>query len=169
MADALPVPADPAGPPLAPATGWRTMLPPHVAGFVSQPALARALPALAGVGALGAAAALWMAISSGPDRVLYTSLTDAERAKVVETLEAGGIAYAIDSGTGALSVAEGDLYRAKMLVASDAGIAAPEGAEAMLDAMPLGTSRTLEGERLRLARERELMLTIREIDGIESV
>ncbi|MFO6430883.1 flagellar basal-body MS-ring/collar protein FliF [Erythrobacter sp. W302b] len=169
MADALPVPADPAGPPLAPASGWRTMLPPQVAGFVNQPALARALPALAGVGALAAAAAVWMAISSGPDRVLYTSLTDAERAKVVETLEAGGIAYAIDSGTGALSVAEGDLYRAKMLVASDAGIAAPEGAEAMLDAMPLGTSRTLEGERLRLARERELMLTIREIDGIESV
>jgi flagellar M-ring protein FliF len=169
MADALPVPADPAGLPLAPATGWRTMLPPQVAGFVSQPALARALPALAGVGALAAAAALWMAISSGPNRVLYTSLTDAERAKVVETLEAGGIANAIDSGTGALSVAESDLYRAKMLVASDAGIAAPEGAEAMLDAMPLGTSRTLEGERLRLARERELMLTIKEIDGIESV
>ena len=109
MADALPVPADPAGPPLVPASGWRTMLPPQVAGFVSQPALARALPALAGVGALAAAAAVWMAISSGPDRVLYTSLTDAERAKVVETLEAGGIAYAIDSGTGALSVAEGDL------------------------------------------------------------
>jgi len=169
MADTLPVPADPAGLPLASATGWRTMLPPQAADFVSQPALARALPALAGVGALAAAAALWMAISSGPDRVLYTSLTDAERAKVVETLEAGGIAYAIDTGTGALSVAEGDLYRAKMLVASDAGIAAPEGAEAMLDAMPLGTSRTLEGERLRLARERELMLTIREIDGIESV
>ena len=170
MADTLPVPANPAGLPLDPqTTGWRTMLPPQVAGFVSQPALARALPMLAGVGALAAAGALWMAISSGPDRVLYTSLTDAERAKVVETLEAGGIAYAIDNSTGALSVAEGDVYRAKMLVASDAGIAAPEGAEAMLDAMPLGTSRTLEGERLRLARERELMLTIREIDGIESV
>ncbi|WP_233999888.1 flagellar basal-body MS-ring/collar protein FliF [Porphyrobacter sp. TH134] len=174
MADALPVPANPAGLPLDPATaqgagGWRTMLPPQVAGFVSQPALARALPALAGVGALAAAAGLWLAISSGPDRVLYTSLTDADRAKVVEVLEAGGIEYAIDNSTGALSVAEGDVYRAKMLVASDAGIAAPEGAEAMLDAMPLGTSRTLEGERLRLARERELTLTIREIDGIESV
>jgi flagellar M-ring protein FliF len=172
MADAaLPVPVDPAGLPAAPpaAAGWRTMLPPGVAGFVSQPALARALPALAGLGALGAAGMLWMAISSGPDRVLYSSLTDADRAKVVETLEAGGIGYSIDNNTGALSVAEGDVYRAKMLVASDAGIAAPEGAEAMLDAMPLGTSRTLEGERLRLARERELMLTIREIDGIESV
>ncbi|MFM7350202.1 MAG: flagellar basal-body MS-ring/collar protein FliF [Erythrobacter sp.] len=173
MADAaLPVPTDPAGLPLAPAApsaGWRTMLPAPVAGFLSQPALARALPALAGVGALAAAAGLWMAISSGPDRVLYTSLTDAERAKVVETLEAGGIDYAIDNSTGAISVSDNDLYRAKMLVASDAGIAAPEGAEQLLDSMPLGTSRTLEGERLRLARERELMLTIREIDGIESV
>ena len=174
MADAtLPVPADPAGLPPAPAAaplgGWRNLLPEPLADFARQPALSRALPALAGVGALAAAGALWLALSSGPDRVLYTSLTDAERAKVVETLEAGGIGYSIDNGTGALSVAEDDLYRAKMLVASNAGIAAPEGAAEMLDAMPLGTSRTLEGERLRLARERELMLTIREIDGIESV
>lgn len=173
MADAaLPVPTEPAGLPLAPApasAGWRTMLPPPVAGFISQPALARALPALGALGAVAAAGALWLAISSGPDRVLYASLTDAERAKVVETLEAGGIGYSIDNATGALSVSEDDVYRAKMLVASNAGIAAPAGAEAMLDSMPLGTSRTLEGERLRLARERELMLTIREIDGIESV
>lgn len=169
MADALPVPADPAGLPAAPMSGWRTMLPPQMQGFVSQPALARALPALGALGAVAAAASLWMAISAGADRVLYTSLTDAERAKVVETLEGGGIAYSIDNSTGAIRVSENDVYRAKMLVASNAGIAAPEGAEAMLDAMPLGTSRTLEGERLRLARERELMLTIREIDGIESV
>lgn len=172
MAEAsLPVAADqanalPAAPPQA---SWRTILPEPVAGFMAQPALGRALPMLAGVGALAAAGALWMTLASGPDRVLYTSLTDAERAKVVETLDAGGIAYSIDNQTGALSVAEDDVYRARMLVASNAGIAAPEGAEAMLDAMPLGTSRTLEGERLRLARERELMLTIREIDGIESV
>ena len=172
MADTLPVPADAAGLPAAspaPVTGWRTMLPPQVAGFVSQPALARALPALGGLAAVGAAGMLWMAISSGPDRVLYTSLTDADRAKVVETLEGAGIVYSIDNNTGALSVSENDVYKAKMLVASNAGIAAPEGAEAMLDSMPLGTSRTLEGERLRLARERELNLTIKEIDGIESV
>jgi flagellar M-ring protein FliF len=175
MADAaLPVPADtgaglPAAAGAPAATGWRTMLPPQVAGFISQPALSRALPALVGLGALGAAALVWSTLSNGPDRVLYTSLTDAERAKVVEALETGGISYAIDNSTGALSVSENDLYRARMLVASNAGIAAPEGASEMLDAMPLGTSRTLEGERLRLARERDLMLTIREIDGIESV
>lgn len=170
MADAtLPVPADAAGPPTVRAAGWRAMLPGPIAEFAAQPAVSRALPALAGVGALTAAAMLWMSLSQGPDRVLYTSLTDIERAKVVEALDAGAIGYTIDNSTGALTVAENDLYRARMVVASDAGIAAPEGASEILDAMPLGTSRTLEGERLRLARERELTLTIREIDGIESV
>jgi flagellar M-ring protein FliF len=127
------------------------------------------LPALAGVGALAVTGALYLALAAGPQRVLYASLTDAERAKVTETLAASGVPYAIDNGTGAISVAEDDIYRARMLVASNAGIAAPEGASAMLDAIPLGSSRTLEGERLRLARERELVLTIREIDGIEAV
>ena len=165
MADTdLAVPAAPSGP-----ADWRTMLPPPLAAFMQQPALSRALPALAGMGALAAAGLLWMSISQGPDRLLYSGLSDGERAKVVEALGAGGIDYTIDNSTGALSVSENDLYRARMLVASNAGIAAPEGASEMLDAMPLGTSRTLEGERLRLARERELMLTIREIDGIESV
>ncbi len=144
---------------------WRA----RASAFMAQPAVRRALPGLIAVGLVVAAIALYLMLAQGPQRTLYGSLTDGERAKVVETLERGGIAYAIDNGTGALTVAEDDIYRARMLVASDAGIAAPEGASEMLDAIPLGSSRTLEGERLRLARERELMLTIREIDGIEAV
>ncbi|AOL22275.1 flagellar M-ring protein FliF [Erythrobacter litoralis] len=151
------------------ADDWRSMLPGPLREFSRQPAIARALPALAGLGALGLVGALYLALAEGPQRILYSSLSDGERAKVVETLESGGISYAIDNATGALSVAEDDVYRARMLVASDAGIAAPQGATEMLDSIPLGSSRTLEGERLRLARERELMLTIREIDGIEAV
>lgn len=141
----------------------------RIAQFTRQPAFQRAMPALMGLGVVATIAALYMMIADGPQRTLYGSLSDGERAKVVEVLETGGIAYTIDNGTGAITVAESDVYRARMLVASDAGIAAPEDASAMLDAIPLGSSRTLEGERLRLARERELMLTIREIDGIESV
>lgn len=141
----------------------------RAAAFMRQPAVKRALPAIAGIGAAAMLGALYLAIASGPQRILYSSLSDSERAKVVETLERGGIDYTIDNSTGVLTVSEDDLYRARMLVASDGGIAAPEGASEMLDAIPLGSSRTLEGERLRLARERELMLTIREIDGIESV
>ncbi|MEM7779349.1 MAG: flagellar basal-body MS-ring/collar protein FliF [Pseudomonadota bacterium] len=144
---------------------WRARL----KQFVREPAFQRALPALVGVGVVAVLAVLYLMIAEGPQRILYSSLSDADRAKVVQTLEAGGIGYTIDNSTGALTVAETDVYAARMLVASDAGIASPEGASAMLDAIPLGSSRTLEGERLRLARERELMLTIREIDGIETV
>ena len=114
-------------------------------------------------------AALYLSLAQGPQRILYSSLSDSERAQVVETLETGRIDYTIDNGTGMITVSEDDLYRARMLVASDTRLASPEGASEMLDAIPLGSSRTLEGERLRLARERELMLTISAIDGIEKV
>jgi flagellar M-ring protein FliF len=153
-----------AGPAFEPGD-WRG----RITAFTRQPAFQRAMPALVGLGVVAVIATLYMMIADGPQRTLYSSLSDGERAKVVEVLEAGGIDYNIDNGTGAVTVSESDVYRARMLVASDAGLAAPEDASAMLDAIPLGSSRTLEGERLRLARERELMLTIREIDGIESV
>lgn len=171
MADAtVPVPVtagQPAvtGTPIFGGADWRS----QISQLIAQPAVRRALPTLIGVGVLAIIAALYLTISQGPQRILYSSLTDGDRAKVVETLDQGGISYTINTSSGALTVSESDLYRARMLVASDAGIAAPEGASEMLDAIPLGSSRTLEGERLRLARERELMLTIREIDGIESV
>ncbi len=149
----------------APPADWRA----RFSEFTAQPAFRRALPALICVGVVAILAALYLMIADGPQRTLYAGLSDGERAKVVETLDRSGISYSIDNATGALTVSENDVYRARMLVASDAGLAAPQGASEMLDAIPIGSSRTLEGERLRLARERELMLTIREIDGIESV
>lgn len=137
-------------------------------GFAAQDAVRRALPWLVGAGALGAVALTWITLAPAPQRVLYSELGDGERAAVVSTLEAAGIAYGIDNQTGVLSVGEDDLYRARMLVAQDGGVTAPEGDDA-LDAMPLGASRTMEGERLRSARERELRLTIQEIEGVEAV
>ena len=144
-------------------------LPQRLTGLMGNPAVRRSLPALAGVGMLGLAGALYLTLADGPQRVLYSSLSDNERAGVVAALDAGGIAYDIDPATGTLSVGEDDLYRARMLVASDGALATPDSTSEMLDAIPLGSSRTLEGERLRNVRERELMLTIQEIDGVESV
>jgi len=141
----------------------------RVRAFAAQPAIRSALPAIAGVGALGVAAAMWFALSQPPQSMLYAGLSDGERAEVVAALDSAGINYTIDNGTGALSVAEDELYRARMVVASDGALATPESGAEMLDAIPLGASRTLEGERLRNVRERELMLTIMEIDGVEAV
>ncbi len=137
-------------------------------GLAAQPALRRAVPWFFAAGVLGAAALAWSVISAPPQRQLYTQLGDAERAGVVSALEGAGIDYAIDNSTGALSVAEDQLYRARMVVAADGALAVPDSQTA-LDSMPLGASRTLEGERLRTAREHELMQTIKEIDGVESV
>lgn len=162
----LPTRPAPSGSMLAPGGG--ADLRARLAQAMGQPALRRSLPALGGLAALAAVGALYFALSGGPQRVLYSQLTDSERAQVVAALEGGGISYEIDPGTGMLSVPEDELYRARMLVASNGAIAAPESASQMLDSIPLGASRTLEGERLKLARERELMLTILEIDGIES-
>ncbi|MEE4289336.1 MAG: flagellar basal-body MS-ring/collar protein FliF [Erythrobacter sp.] len=145
--------------------GWRG----RIAEFMAQPAVRRALPGTVALGALGLVAALWLAIAEPPQRLLFSGLGDLERGQVVEALAAGGIDYRVDPATGAITVAEGDYYAASSLVASNGALPAPQGAAEMLDAIPLGSSRTLEGERLRLARERELMLTIREIQGIAAV
>lgn len=137
--------------------------------FAAQPAVRRMLPAFIGLSALGAVALTWTTLSPSPQRVLYSQLDDSGRASVVDALDKASIRYRIDSQTGVLTVGESDFYRARMLVASDGALATPESGTQMLDSLPMGASRTLEGERLRAARERDLQLTIMEIDGVEGV
>ncbi len=137
--------------------------------FGAQPAIRRTLPWFGGVAAMGATALLWSTMHPAPQRMLYSDLSDSERAQVAGALDKAAIAYTIDNSTGAITVAEDDLYKARMLAASDGAIATPETGLQMLDKLPMGASRTMEGDRLRAARERELELTIAEIDGVEAV
>lgn len=135
-------------------------------GFAAQGPVRKMLPWFGSIAGIGLVALAWATLSPAPQRVLYTELGDGERAKVVSALDKAQIAYAIDNQTGTLTVGEDDLYKARMLVAEDGALAAPA---AGLDALPMGASRTLEGEHLRSARERELTLSIMEIDGVEAV
>lgn len=171
MADLVPAAAN-AAPPPAPAfdlAALNTGTPlERLRGLTAQPAVRRALPLFGGLAALGGVALTWALLSTPPQRVLYSQLDDATRAEVVASLDKAGIGYQIDNQTGTLTVDEDQLYRARMLVASDGALAQPD-AQSSLDNLPLGASRTLEGERLRAAREREMQLTIQEIDGVESV
>ncbi len=138
-------------------------------GLAGQAAVRRALPWFGGVAAIGALALTYSVLSTPPQRTLYSQLDDAQRADVVSALEKASIPYRINSNTGALTVNEEDLYQARMIVASDGALATPESGIELLDTLPLGASRTLEGERVRAARVRELTLTIKEIDAVESV
>lgn len=137
--------------------------------LAAQPAARKMLPWFGGMAALGLAALTWSIMSPAPQRVLYSSLGDGERAEVVAALDQARISYKIDNNSGALTVGEDDLYRARMMVASQGALAAPETGMSIIDSLPMGASRTLEGDRLRAAQERELQLTIMEIDGVEAV
>ncbi|WP_230281152.1 flagellar basal-body MS-ring/collar protein FliF [Croceicoccus sp. Ery15] len=137
--------------------------------FTAQEPVQRMIPAFVAVSALGLAALAWAQLSPAPQRMLYSDLGDADRAEVTQLLDAQGIGWRIDNATGVLTVDEEDFYRARMLAASNTSLGAPDSSIEMLDALPLGASKTMEGERLRVARERELQMTIAEIDGVESV
>ena len=137
--------------------------------FLGMPLVRRALPWFVGVLALGGAGLTWEMLGPVPQRVLYTQLDDAERAGVVAALEKGGIRYRIDNDTGALTVDEPDVYKARMLVAQNGALALPEADAAPEDKMPMGASRAVEAQHLLAGREHELMLTIKQIDGVESV
>src|SRR5690606_26340767 len=141
----------------------------RIKAFAAQPPVRKALPWFAGVAGAGLLALVWAGLSPAPQRVLYSSLNDGERAEVAAALDKASIGYRIDNGTGALTVGEDELYRARMVVASNGALAAPESGAALIDSLPMGASRTLEGDRLRAAQERELQMTIMEIDGVEAV
>ena len=137
--------------------------------FAGQPPVRRMLPWFLGMSVLGGALLTWSTFAQGPQRTLYTELGDSERASVVAALDKAAIAYRIDNQTGALTVAEDDFYRARMLAAADGALASPDsGAGGKLEDLPMGASRTLEAEHVRASRERELVLTIMQIDGVEA-
>lgn len=135
-------------------------------GLFDQPAVQRSLPMIGVVAMLGLAALAWMAFSQPPQRDLFRGLADADKAAVVDALASSGVHYAIDRDTGTLTVADGDFYRAKMLLAQQ-GLprSAPDG-EALIASLPMGASRAVEGERLRGARELDLARTIEQIDAV---
>src|SRR5690606_29057896 len=173
MSDLAPAPADGSAPqptllePFRDSTGGSAS--DRVRAFSHQPPIRKALPWFVGMAGIGLLAMTWATLSPAPQRILYSSLGDAERADVAAALDKAGIDFTIDNGTGALTVDEGDLYRARMLVASEGALAVPQSGAELLDSLPMGASRTLEGDRLRAAQERELTLTIGEIDGVEAV
>ncbi|MFA7440806.1 MAG: flagellar basal-body MS-ring/collar protein FliF [Sphingomonadaceae bacterium] len=104
-----------------------------------------------------------------PDRTpLYSSLADGDKAAVVATLEKAGMQVKLDSRTGAVLLPPEDHARARMLLAAD-GLprAAPDGYDLLSD-MPLGTSRAIEGARLKGAQERELARSIESLQGVEA-
>ncbi len=137
-------------------------------GFVRQPAVQRALPAIAMTSAIGIAALAYFTMQSAPQAQLFAGLDDMDKSAVAEALQTQGIAHSIDATTGALTVDADKLHQARIALAGQ-GLpkAAPSG-DSLIAALPMGSSRAIEGEALRSAREADLARTIETIDAVKS-
>ena len=149
----------------APAFGNRLA---PLTGFVRQPAVQRALPAIAMTSAIGIAALAYFTMQSAPQAQLFAGLDDMDKSAVAEALQTQGIAHSIDASTGALTVDADKLHQARIALAGQ-GLpkAAPSG-DSLIAALPMGSSRAIEGEALRSAREADLARTIETIDAVKS-
>ncbi|EPR12632.1 flagellar M-ring protein [Sphingobium indicum IP26] len=136
-------------------------------GFMKQPAVAKSLPLLGLLGVVATAGAAWLALREPPQRDLFRALPDADKSAVAQVLDQNGIRYDFDN-SGGMTVGEDDYFKAKMMLAAQ-GLpkSAPDG-NSMIDSLPMGASRAVEGEKLRSAREMDLARTIEAIDSVES-
>lgn len=136
--------------------------------FTQQPALQRALPAIATTAAVSIAAMAYFLTQSAPQTQLYAGMADADKAAVADALTASGIPHTIDSGSGALTVDADKVHQARMALASQGLPKAQPTGDSMISSLPMGSSRAVEGETLRGAREADLSRTIEAIDAVQS-
>ena len=117
--------------------------------------------------ALGFAVVLW---SQGEDyRPLYSGLDRLDSREVIQILEYNNIPFKVDSNTGAMLVADGDIHQARLKLA-EAGLPGDKsmGFELLQEEQPLGTSQFMEGARYRRSVEGELARTITSIHSVRN-
>jgi flagellar M-ring protein FliF len=136
--------------------------------LVSQPAVRRALPALAMTGAAGLAAIAYFALATPTQLPLFQGLAEADKAAIADALTASGIGYTLDTASGAISVDASKLHEARMLLAGQGLPKAQPSGDAVIASLPMGSSRAVEGETLRGAREADLARTIEAIDAVRA-
>lgn len=136
--------------------------------LVTQPALRRALPAIAVLTVVALGLILYLALSPADRISLQNGLPEGEKARAMEVLQAQGFDARLDPSTGALTVAAAEYHRARMALAAE-GLpqGAPDGMAAISD-MPLGTSRSVEAARLRRMLELDLAQSIAELQPVRA-
>ena len=110
---------------------------------------------------------VFFVVSQQPERTtLYASLSDSEKARVVDALKNAGVDVALDPTTGDVIVPVRDYHSSRMTLAAQ-GLPAsiPDGYDSLAD-IPMGSSRSVENVRLKQTQEIELARSISEIEGL---
>ena len=149
----------------APAFGGRFA---PLTGFARQPAVQRALPAIAMTAAVSIAALAYFTMQSAPQAQLFAGLDDTDKSAVADALQTQGIAHSIDPATGALTVDADKLHQARIALAGQGLPKAQPSGDSLSASLPMGSSRAIEGQTLRSAREADLSRTIETVDSVKS-
>ena len=134
--------------------------------ILNEPAAKRALPTALALVVTFIGIILFISFREPSKTTLFSSLSEADKSKVVESLRQNGINVSLDSATGEVLVPSTDYYQSKMLLAAE-GLpeSLPNGYDS-LDNMPMGTSRSVEAVKIRHGLENELARSVNEISGI---
>jgi flagellar M-ring protein FliF len=134
----------------------------------SQPSFQRSMPTIIAGLTVFLVLLAYLYMREPARTTLYASLSEADKANVVDALTNAGIDVSLDPATGEVLVPVGDYYRSRInLAAQGLPSSAPDGYEALND-MPMGVSRSVEMVRLKQAQEIELARSINEISGVQS-
>ena len=138
-------------------------------GFSRQPAV-RQLALLVGLAASVALAIGLVQWAMAPGmKPLFSQLNPSDTNIVISTLEANGIEYEINAGGSVVAVPQGDLDRARLLLASE-GLPKGDGIgfESLYEEQELGLSSFMEQARYHRALEAELARTMAALDSVRS-
>ena len=121
--------------------------------------------------AASVAAAIWLVLwSQGPNySLLYGQLAEREAGAVIDALNAAGIPYKFESGSGAVLVPEAQVHEARIKLAGQ-GLPQSDGlgVELIQQDAGFGTSQAMENARFQHALETELARTISKVQGVQS-
>ena len=135
---------------------------------IDQPGFRRAFPTLLASLTAVAAIVLYWGMQKPEMTTLYSSLSESEKSRVLNSLKNMGVNVQLDPATGEILVPADEYHQSRISLAAQ-GLPEFAGSEMNnLDNLPLGISRSVEGVRLRQVQEAELAKSITEISSVKA-
>ena len=135
---------------------------------IDQPGFRRAFPTLLASLTAVAAIVLYWGMQKPEMTTLYSSLSESEKSRVLNSLKNMGVDVQLDPATGEILVPADEYHQSRISLAAQ-GLPEFAGSEMNnLDNLPLGISRSVEGVRLRQVQEAELAKSITEISSVKA-
>ncbi len=135
---------------------------------IDQPGFRRAFPTLLASVTAVAAIILYWGMQQPDMTTLYSSLGEAEKSKVLDSLRNMGVEVELDPVTGDILVPTDAYHQSRISLAAQGLPEFSQNSTDAIDNLPLGVSRSVEGLNLRQVQELELAKSIAEISSVQA-